>query len=379
VGAYPTLQGGAFPLVVVRGKDGQIRAFHNVCRHRGAKILDLRKGNAATGLKCKYHYWLFNLDGSLRGIPLKDELFPEIDKSDLHLKVAGIGILGGLIFVNPSHEPEESFDEWTAGIEQQVWRHQLEAMTEVLRVQYEVKANWKLIYENANDGYHLAYLHENTLGGPVVGKQETECFGRHSTYKGATSYYSELMEKNSTVLGQALSAALSQMDEAAGGEAGLEELATQARDYADEPDLFFMFPDVVVAPSALGLVLLHIIPLAPNRSISEFRIFAPKGTELESFEGNQFLMPNPGVELSHGDNNPQPITLAMLEGDAMDSLNFQVEDMWICEQMQQGLNSPAYEAGPYAPGPGEGSITFFQMGVLGYMDPERAKIPLTNK
>lgn len=364
VGDYVTVQVGNYPLVVLRDGDQQVRVFHNVCRHRGAKILE-GTGNCKTGLKCRYHYWMFNLDGSVKSIPQKDVLFSDCNTANLGLKTASMGVFDGLVFIHPEQQPEQSFDEYLDGIKTDGWGELTEDMVPVLEINYLVKANWKLIFENANDGYHLSYLHQHTLGGPLTQHQQTTSYGQHSCYQGSNQYYADLLRRNKTTLSKTLHAALSPDD---------VEYVKYAEVKDDENftgghDLYFMFPNAVVSDSSLGLMYLQIIPLGPDRTISRFRFFAPESARQDYFDANQMLMPNPGVETVAGINT-RPIELSEIAG-GFESKNFQVEDMWICEQMQQGLMSPAYEAGPYSPGTGEGPITFFQANVLAYMDPER--------
>src|SRR5262249_30721808 len=71
-GDYITFDAGADPLLVIRGLDGELRAFHDFCPHRGIKLLD-GGGNTRTGIVCPYHFWNFGLDGGLRNVPQEDE------------------------------------------------------------------------------------------------------------------------------------------------------------------------------------------------------------------------------------------------------------------------------------------------------------------
>jgi len=96
-GDYRTLKIGDYSLVVVRGKDGELNCFHNTCRHRGMQIME-GCGNAAKGLVCPYHWWTYELDGSLRGMPKKKELFADLDITTIALKPSSVGVLDQLVF-----------------------------------------------------------------------------------------------------------------------------------------------------------------------------------------------------------------------------------------------------------------------------------------
>ncbi len=374
IGDYVTVQLGNYPLVVVRDQEENVRVFHNLCRHRGARILEGR-GNAAKGMRCRYHYWRFNLDGSVKGIPQQDIIFKDSDctKDDLSLKTASLGIHEGMIFINAQPEPELTFNDFLDGIKNDGWNQIPADYVEALEVSYEVNANWKLIYENANDGYHLSYLHETTLGGPKTKEQRTVSYGQHSCYQGSNQYYEEIISRNKTTLGNTLNAAFEAMG-ASEDDQGYLEASEKTAEGANERfsgsyDLYFMFPNLIVSEGALGFMYFEIIPLSCGKTISKFRFFTPPGGEELQMVSNSILMPTPGVEVKQG-KNPKPIKLSEVEG-GFESRNFQVEDMWICENMHRGMKSPAYEAGPYHPGVGEGPITFFQANCMNYLEPDR--------
>jgi phenylpropionate dioxygenase-like ring-hydroxylating dioxygenase large terminal subunit len=97
-GAYFTCDLGGIPIVVVRGEDGTLRGFHNVCRHRGSLVCE-GEGKRAS-LQCPYHAWTYALDGTLRAAPRSD-LVPGFDKDELGLRPAAVGSWGPFVFVNP--------------------------------------------------------------------------------------------------------------------------------------------------------------------------------------------------------------------------------------------------------------------------------------
>lgn len=106
-GDYITAKIANNPLVVIQDSEGNLRAFHNLCRHRGTELLE-GKGNAGKTLVCPYHRWTYGLDGRLRGLPNKAECFPDLDRKTLSLNDASVGIWNGLIFANPA--PNSDFD-----------------------------------------------------------------------------------------------------------------------------------------------------------------------------------------------------------------------------------------------------------------------------
>src|SRR6218665_4126311 len=94
-GSYFTLQIGDYPVVVVRGRDGQIRALHNTCRHRGSRVCTKEHGSAVR-LVCPYHQWTYELDGSLL---VGRQMGPDFDKTQFGLKKIHCESVGGYIFI----------------------------------------------------------------------------------------------------------------------------------------------------------------------------------------------------------------------------------------------------------------------------------------
>lgn len=152
------------PVLVARGDDGVLRAFTNMCRHRGM-VLASGRGCGSRTLRCSYHGWEFGLDGSLARVPQRAAQFPDLDADQLGLVTLGVGEWGGLVFVNPDAAHGPSFDEWLGDFPtpEFVGDYPLSDLVEVWRSQHDLACNWKLYIENHIDCYHLWYLHESTL------------------------------------------------------------------------------------------------------------------------------------------------------------------------------------------------------------------------
>lgn len=160
-GDYLTYTAGRQPLVVVRTESGALRAMHNVCPHRGARILDGR-GNCRL-VQCPYHAWSFDLEGKLRGLP-RPERFADMDRAQVGLAPARVATWGGFVFVHP--EPEgEPLERYLAGFPaflegyEQSW----EELREVDRWHHEEPVNWKFVVENYRECYHLPVVHAKSL------------------------------------------------------------------------------------------------------------------------------------------------------------------------------------------------------------------------
>ncbi len=143
-----------WPLMVVRGTDGVLRGFHNVCRHRAGPLLDDGAG-ACANLVCKYHGWAYAFDGRLRSAR---DFGEELDPNEFALHAVQVGVWRGQVFVNLDaaalpleHDLEDFFAEASG--------FPLEAMTLVRSMQHDLACNWKTYADNYLEGYHIPLLH----------------------------------------------------------------------------------------------------------------------------------------------------------------------------------------------------------------------------
>ena len=153
-GDYFTFEVGGDSLIVVRDDDDQIHAFHNLCRHRGTLLCDQSSGKISRFV-CPYHQWTYTRDGSLASCRGMQE---DLDKSQFGLHRAHLRQLQGMIFVSLAKEPP-SFDE-AADAMGAVAEHQGMERAKVAKiVDYQVAANWKLVWENNRECYHCNANH----------------------------------------------------------------------------------------------------------------------------------------------------------------------------------------------------------------------------
>jgi phenylpropionate dioxygenase-like ring-hydroxylating dioxygenase large terminal subunit len=149
-------------VILVCGLDGEARAYHNVCQHRGNRLRQERRGKLASGvLRCGYHSWCYGLTGELRNAP-RSERLPDFDKTEYWLKPVRLEKLGGFYFVNldPAAAPLASLAPG-AEVEMRRFLPDLDRMRLVSEVDVVVPANWKVIMDNSIEGYHF------DLSGPV--------------------------------------------------------------------------------------------------------------------------------------------------------------------------------------------------------------------
>jgi len=176
-GDYLTYVVGDQPIFVVRTANGELQAMHNVCPHRGARLLD-GQGNCAV-VQCPYHAWTYDLEGELLGVP-QQKRFPGLDKRTVHLLAARVDSWGGFIFVNPQPEGE-SLSSYLAGFTDYLKQYDQswEKLQEVARWSYEEAINWKFIVENYAEDYHFSTAHPESLGFFDFQGIRTTTTGRH--------------------------------------------------------------------------------------------------------------------------------------------------------------------------------------------------------
>jgi phenylpropionate dioxygenase-like ring-hydroxylating dioxygenase large terminal subunit len=160
-GDFFTATVGEVPIVVVKGKDEQIRAFANVCRHRGAIVVREQQGHR-TSLQCHYHAWTYDLDGTLRSAPsMKDEA--SFDTACYRLPTLGCETWGPFIFVNPDPRPAQAqpLSDFLGELPALVTETGLDLTTIRRRVRrtYDIAANWKVVLDNYLECYHCPVAH----------------------------------------------------------------------------------------------------------------------------------------------------------------------------------------------------------------------------
>lgn len=172
-GDFLTAKLGRFPVLVVRDEEGELRAFMNVCRHRGALLAAGEMGDQddnvagnCNGFTCKYHGWRYGLDGQLKGAPnWKDGNLPPFDELGLH--PISVDSWAGIVFV--SIEPTEPLAEFLSDVpavaEQKGYEYPFlqEDLELASTYEWHVEANWKAFMENNLECYHCSTTHTDTL------------------------------------------------------------------------------------------------------------------------------------------------------------------------------------------------------------------------
>ncbi|GAB5518621.1 MAG: aromatic ring-hydroxylating dioxygenase subunit alpha [Rhodothermales bacterium] len=273
------------PVVVVRDGEGTLRAFYNVCKHRGGPLATTPCGTAKM-LQCQYHGWTYRLNGSLRGVPRFDrsELF---DKRDFGLTPVELAEWQGLLFVRLQPGPLPDMNTMLAGIAERIAPIRLGHLRFHTRVTYEVACNWKVYVDNYLEGYHLPLVHPELCKVLDYRAYRTETFRYHSLQ------HSPLREGDSP--------------------------------YGDEAEAafyYFVFPNIMLNIMGDRLQMNAVVPIAPDRTLVHF----------------DYLYAHPD-----GPGMAEQIASDMAFSDEV-----QAEDIEICEHVQRGLESPAYDRGRFS-------------------------------
>jgi len=158
-GDFATLRLMGERALVVRGEDGELRAFYNVCRHRAAAVVQGRTGScASTGIRCPYHGWLYGLDGSLKAVPA-EATFPGLNKAEYGLKPIDIEVCLGFVFIR-FRSVGPSVAERLSHYMPELTPYRLEQMVpygEPWSADYDV--DWKNAIDNYLEGYHVPVGH----------------------------------------------------------------------------------------------------------------------------------------------------------------------------------------------------------------------------
>jgi glycine betaine catabolism A len=167
-------------LIIVRDQKTELRGFYNVCRHRGTRICEEKRGQGRETLQCPYHAWTYALDGRLVGAPHMDKV-AGFDKAEHSLHPVSLALWEGFIFVNLAEDPAP-LETVFAPLAGKFTHWNLPKLRSAKRIEYDVRANWKLIFENYSECYHCPLVHpalskltpydsaENDLGeGPFLG------------------------------------------------------------------------------------------------------------------------------------------------------------------------------------------------------------------
>lgn len=158
-GDYLTFDAVGDRALILRGRDGVLRAFHNICRHRGSRVAVGERGRCGSAVVCPFHGWVFNLDGTLRGAA-RPESFPALDRVEWGLLPLEMEIWNGLVFVRFAPGPQPPVAEILAPFAEEIGQYRSETMVPSGPIWSDQSpVNWKSVRDVDNEGYHVAMAH----------------------------------------------------------------------------------------------------------------------------------------------------------------------------------------------------------------------------
>ena len=304
IGDMKPIEIGGAPIVLVHGQDGAIRGFHNVCRHRGARLVTdpCQRPN----FTCPYHAWTYGLDGKLRARPhfstpdMVDK-FADGGGEKLDLIQVRTEIWNGCIFVNISGDADP-LEGWLKPMLTRCADYDFGAIKWAGKLEFTVKANWKLVYENYMEGYHVFAVHPKLLKFAPMNVRWSGEWDSHVFY-------------NDYVFPE--------FDEGRG--ASLPHYPNLSDENAKRGLWFLCFPHFAAEVFPDQFTVLVSYPISPDETREELHVFLI-GDAASSDEYKE----------------PRDAMFQM-----WDDLNR--EDLGMLELLQQGRLSPAYDGGRLSP------------------------------
>jgi phenylpropionate dioxygenase-like ring-hydroxylating dioxygenase large terminal subunit len=190
-GSFLMRELGPDSVVVVGGEDGRPRAFLNVCRHRGARLIEDPEGRVRRRIRCPYHAWSYGLDGELKAAPHMDRV-EDFDTSCWGLMPIRVAAVGGLILVDLSGEAPE-ISSHLGDLAAHLERYRVDSLRRAGKIEYRVEANWKAIVENYSECLHCPGVHpelnelSNYMSGEVLDGVGAWCGGSMTLREGAAT------------------------------------------------------------------------------------------------------------------------------------------------------------------------------------------------
>lgn len=292
--SFVTCEVAGEPVLVLRDREGVLRGFHNVCRHRAARVVNEPAGRA-TRLRCRYHGWTYDLAGRLRGTP-EFEGVADFCREEEGLVGLDVETWRPFVWVrqHPAR-PGPSLMEYLDPLPARTAELALDTLRFVERKEYELACNWKVFIDNFLDGgYHVNTVHPGLAGVLDYSQYRTEVFGN-------TSLQSSPLRQNGPASDQAITGKVRTGDAAY---------------------YWWVFPNLMINLYQGVMDTNLVVPLGPDRCRVIFDFYFA-----DSFSGPAAPFMADSIAVAH---------------------QIQLEDIGICEEVQKGLASSSYDTGRFS-------------------------------
>lgn len=277
-------------VLIVRGTDGKLRAFHNICRHRGNKLVP-GTGGCAKSFMCEFHGWVYNTEGKLLNITDEANHF-HTDKSTLALPQISVDEWEGFVFIHLDAKPPMNLREFLGDITQLMGGYPFSKYSHLFGYEAEVNCNWKLSVNAQQEGYHAPYLHRRSLGNALSHEDNPDLHMLHFGLHGKHHYLSMSGNPNAANVQRGpvdkLAAQYGPSIRTYGDASG--KLApgvnpTNATNWA--ADIFTIYPNFWIAPFGHMYQTFSWWPLSHDRSLIRTDMYGtPPATLTEKFAVN---------------------------------------------------------------------------------------------
>jgi len=300
-------------VIVTRDQKSEVRGFYNVCRHRGTRLKEDAYGHASA-IQCPYHAWTYGLDGRLIGAPHMDEV-PGFDKADYPLHRVNLGVWEGFIFVNLDDGEARlrseattrqrsgdfiSLERWFAPLKGKFLHWNMSILRPAKRIEYDVRANWKLMFENYSECYHCPGVHPQLQKVSPYDSAENDL--REGPFLGGFMKINP--GKSMTMSGNACAAFVGEIE-------NLQQVF-----------YYSIFPNMLLSLHPEYVMVHQLWPQSPGRTLIVCGwFFHPDAFARKDFK------PEDAIEFWDMTNK---------------------QDWHVCELSQQGIASRAYRPGPYS-------------------------------
>ena len=284
-------------LIIVKDQRSIIRGLYNVCRHRGTRLKEDASGHASA-IQCPYHAWTYGLDGRLIGAPHMDGV-PGFDKADYPLHPVNLALWEGFIFLNLRRNPKP-LEKWFAPLNGKFSYWNMSILQPAKRIEYDVRANWKLMFENYSECYHCPGVHPQLQKVSPYDSAENDL--REGPFLGGFMKINP--GKSLTMSGNACAAFVGEIE-------NLQRVF-----------YYSIFPNMLLSLHPEYVMVHQLWPQSPERTLIVCDwFFHPDAFDRPDFK------PDDAIEFWDMTNK---------------------QDWHVCELSQQGIASGAYEPGPYS-------------------------------
>ena len=174
-------------VIVMRGKDGTVRGFHNVCSHRGNKVVteageETFGHSKAAVLSCRFHGWVYSADGALVNVPEEERFYACFDREENGLATVHVDVWQGFVFINLAPEPAQSLQDFLGGYGTHMAGYPYTEMDHSYKYHTYLDCNWKIAHDAFAEAYHVNTIHAGSF--PDVfstGLSDVQLFGPHRT------------------------------------------------------------------------------------------------------------------------------------------------------------------------------------------------------